>query len=159
MPQQVVSDYLAVPPQILSANKHITLSGDLFFVNKIPFFATIISDHIKFTTAKHIISRKLLQLMNASKHVQAIYAARGFHVKSMLMDGEFVPLKHDLASISIVLNTTAANKHVPKIECQICVIKERVRAPRQSLPFKVIPLTMLIQLIYTSILWIHTFPP
>jgi hypothetical protein len=72
------------------------------------------------------------------------------------MDGKSVPLKHDLASIGIVLNTTAT---VPKIEHQIRVIKERVRATRHSLPFKVIPLTMLIQLIYSSILWIYAFPP
>jgi hypothetical protein len=35
--------------------------------------------------------------------------------KSMLMDGEFV-LWHDLASAGIILNTTSANEHVPKIE-------------------------------------------
>jgi hypothetical protein len=39
------------------------------------------------------------------------------------------------------------------------VIKERVRVTRHTLPFKVIPLTMLIELIYSSILWINTFPP
>jgi hypothetical protein len=57
-PSQVISDYLALPPQILAANKYVTLSGDLFFVSRVPFFATI-SNHIKFTTAEHIISRKL----------------------------------------------------------------------------------------------------
>ena len=157
-PLSVVSDYVAVPPQILSANKHISLSGDIFFVNRIPFFATI-SDHIKFTTAEHIANRKLHQLVLATKHAQALYTARGFHVKFMLMDGEFVPLKHDLSTAGIVLNTTAANEHVPKIERQIRVIKERVRATRHTLPFKMIPLIMLIDLIYYSILWINAFPP
>ena len=91
--------------------------------------------------------------------VRDIYAARGFEVKYMLMDGEFVPMKHDLASAGIVLNTTTANEHVPRIERQIRVIKERVRATRHTLPFKVIPLTMLIGMIYTSVLWINAFPP
>jgi hypothetical protein len=77
----------------------------------------------------------------------------------MLMDGEFVPLRNELSSNGIVLNTTAANEHVPKIERQIRVIKERVRATRHTLPFKVIPLTMLISLVYSSILWINAFPP
>jgi hypothetical protein len=58
--------------------------------------------------------------------VQAVYAARGFEVKYMLMDGEFVPLRSDLASAGTVLNTTSANEHVPKIERMIRVIKERV---------------------------------
>jgi hypothetical protein len=84
---------------------------------KAPFFATI-SDHIKFTTAEHIANRKIKSLMQASKHVQAIYAARGFHVKSMLMDGEFVPLKYDLSSIGIILNITAANGHVVGVRDQ-----------------------------------------
>jgi hypothetical protein len=157
-PIPVVSDYLSIPSRILSANRYITLSGDLFFVNRVPFFATI-SDHIKFTTAEYIANRKLKQLFQASKNVQAVYAARGFQLKSMLMDGEFVPLKHELATIGIVLNTTAANEHVPKIERQIRVIKERVRATRHSLPFKMIPLIMLIELIYSTILWINAFPP
>ena len=157
-PLTVTSDYVAIPPQILSANQFVTLSADLFFVNQVPFFATV-SDHIKFTTAEHIVSRKSHQLVQASKHVQALYAARGFSVKYMLMDGEFVPIKHELASAGIILNTTSANEHVPKIERQIRVIKERVRATRHTLPFTMIPLTMLIELIYSSILWINAFPP
>jgi hypothetical protein len=160
-PLSVASDYVAAPPEIMSANKCVTLSGDLFFINKVPFFPTI-SDHIKFTTAEHIASRKLLTqlvVLLGSQHVQALCAARGFQVKCLLMDGEFVPLKHELASRGIALNTTSANEHVPKIERQIRVIKERVRATRHTLPFKVLPLTMLIELVYSSILWINAFPP
>jgi hypothetical protein len=113
-PNTVISDHVAVPPHILSANKYVTLSGDLFFANRVPFFATI-SDHIKFTTAEHIVDHKIAQLVQASKHVQAVYAARGFHVKSMLMDGESVPLKHKLSSTRIVLNIAAANEHNPRL--------------------------------------------
>jgi hypothetical protein len=157
-PLPVVSDYVAVPASIMSANKYVTLFGDLFFINKIPFFSTV-SDHIKFTTTEHITSRKIQQLVLAAQHVQAVYAARDFRIKIMVMDGEFVPMKHDLATAGIVLNTTSANEHVPKIERQIRVIKERVRATRHTLPFKVIPLLMLIDLIYSSTLWINAFPP
>jgi hypothetical protein len=145
-PHTAISDYVAVPPKILPANKYVTLLG--------------ISDHIKFTTAEHIVNRKIGQLVQASKHVQAMYAARGFQVKSMLMDGEFITMKHKLSSPGIVLNTTAANEHVPKIERHICVIKERVHATRHTLALKVIPLsTMLELLIYLFILWINTSPP
>jgi hypothetical protein len=48
-PKAVMSDYIAVPPEIMSANKHIAVSGDIFFINRVPFFTTI-SNHIKFTT-------------------------------------------------------------------------------------------------------------
>jgi hypothetical protein len=69
-PNRVVSDYEVLPPQILSANKYVTLSGDLFFVNKAPFFATF-SDHIKFTTAKHIPNRKIQSLACAGVQARA----------------------------------------------------------------------------------------
>ena len=155
-PLSVVSDYVAIPPQILSANMYVPLSdGDLFFINKVPSFATI-SDHIKFTTAEHIINRKIEQLVQASKHVQAVYCACGFRIKYMLTDDKFVSMKHELASAEIILNTTSDNEHVPKIERQI----KRVCATRHTLPFIVIPLTMLIELVYSSIsLWINAFPP
>ena len=86
-----MSVYVAtIPPQPLSANKYVTLSGDLFFVNKVPFFATI-------TTFVHTLNRKIKQLVQVSKHVQAVYRARSFRIKYyMLMDIEFVPMKHEL---------------------------------------------------------------
>jgi hypothetical protein len=149
-PHSVLSDYVVVPESILSTNQYMTLLGDIFFINKAPVFANV-SDHIKFTTTTHIANRKLKQLVLASQHVQAIsYAASDFKIKVMIMDGEFVPLKHDLAIAGIVLNATAANEHVPKIERQIRVIKERVSATRHTLPFKVIPLVMLVDLVYSS---------
>ena len=36
-PTPIVSDYIALPPQILDANKHIALSADIFSVNQQPF--------------------------------------------------------------------------------------------------------------------------
>ena len=56
-PLSVMSNYVTIPPQILSPNKRVTLSDDLLFVNHVPS-STTISDHIKFTTAKHILNWK-----------------------------------------------------------------------------------------------------
>jgi hypothetical protein len=100
-PKSVQTDYVAVPDSILSANQHVTLFGDIFFINKVPFFVTV-SDHLKFTTTEHIANRKVQQLVLASLHVKAIYAARDFKIKVMIMDGEFVPLKHDLTTATII---------------------------------------------------------
>ena len=49
-PLPVVSDYIAVPENILKANQHIALSADIFSVNNNPFFTTI-SEHLQFTTS------------------------------------------------------------------------------------------------------------
>ena len=157
-PERVVSDYITIPTKVLESNKNVSLSGDIFFVNKIPFFATI-SENIKFTTAEVLASRKIKNIIAAIQHVKAVHDKRGFVIKTLLMDGEFAPIRNDMASMSITLNVTAANEHVPQIERQIRVIKERVRAIRHSLPFKYIPGLMLMELVYFSTMWINAFPP
>ena len=75
------------------------------------------------------------------------------------MDGEFAPLEADVKNLGMQLNTTAANEHVPQIERQIRVIKERTRCVRHTLPFKYIPRLMLIEMVHTSVLWLNVFPP
>ena len=35
--EPVISDYIAVPEDVLQANKDVTFSADIMFVNKIPF--------------------------------------------------------------------------------------------------------------------------
>ena len=59
----------------------------------------------------------------------------------------------------IQVNLISTKEHVPKIEHHIRVIKERGRSTRHTMKFKVIQLIMLIDLIYSSTLWINAFPP
>jgi len=75
------------------------------------------------------------------------------------MDGEFTPLSEDLLSMGMRLNMAAANEHVPKVERQICVIKEHVWCIRHTLSFSHILVTMLILLVYHSVMWLNAFPP
>ena len=44
------------------------------------------------------------------------------------MDGQFEPLRGNLAELGIVLNTASNDEHVPEIERQIRTVKERTRA-------------------------------
>ena len=157
-PKQVVSDIVAVPEQILSANKNVTLNGDVFFVNKVPFFATV-SDNIRLTTALYCASRTKRQLTSAMQTVVKLYSARGFQVTVAKMDREFSHMAEDFNSLGVQLQTVATDAHVPTIERQIRVIKERVRVTRHTLPFKVLPLLMLVELVYHSVMWINAFPP
>ena len=78
------------------------------------------------------------------KPVAAIYATRGFKIDTAFMDGEFLPLCGDLASMDINLNCTFADEHVPEIERQIRVIKEKTRAGHHTLPFDCIPKLMVM---------------
>jgi hypothetical protein len=73
------------------------------------------------------------------------------------MDREFECLRGDLPELN--LKTTAASEHIPDVERQIRVLKERSRTIRSTLPFKAIPGRIIIELVYCADFWINAFPP
>ena len=72
---------------------------------------------------------------------------RGLQVDNALFGGEFVPLRTDLLTLGINPNFATRNEHVPKIERQHRVIKERARVCRHTLPLKVLPRLMLVEMV------------
>jgi hypothetical protein len=74
-------------------------------------------------------------------------------------DREFEYLHLELLTHGVNLNTTAASEHVPDIERQIRLIKERTRALRSTLPFRKFPGRMIIEMLANVVLWINAFPP
>ena len=128
------------------------------FVNKIPFI-TIISRHIKFATVETNQKRKKLHLSESIKNVIAIYTQRGFKVEHALLDQEFVRLRTELLNMGVHANFATRNKHVPEIERQHRVIKERALACRSTLPFVVLPKLLLIKMANNYALCINMFPP
>ena len=157
-PSPVVLDYVAVPHEIFKENRDVTLSLDVMFVNRIPFLASI-RRNIKFKTAETLHNRTTSQLVQCVTNVKALYTKIGFNVTTALMDGEFVPMRTALLKMGVSLNTAYAAKHMPEIEQQHRLIKERARACHHSLPFKMIPKIMITEMIYNCVLWINAFPP
>ena len=45
--------------------------------------------------------------------------------RNAFMDGQFEPLRGNLAELGITLNTASNDEHVPEIERQIRTVKER----------------------------------
>ena len=156
-PDAVVAEYIAVPRSILAANQQVTLCMDLFFVNKVPFFHTL-SDHLKFTTVAHLPNRKIVSVIKAFDQTNAIYTGRGFKIKTVFADPEFTPAKFELLDREVALDVAQAGAHIPRIERNTKFVKERVRATRHTLPFKRIPLVMLVELVFCCVLWINAFP-
>jgi hypothetical protein len=68
-------------------------------------------------------------------------------------------MRDELITHGIKLNTTTTSKHVSDVERQIRVLKERARALRSTLPFKIIPGRMIIKMLAKVALWINAFPP
>ena len=58
----------------------------------------------------------------------------------------------------IEVNTTAAREHVPEIERQIRLIKERVRCTTSDFPLNPTPGLVFIHLVYTCVMWLNYTP-
>ena len=76
----------------------------------------------------------------------------------MFMDNEFAPLANDMKGVQINLNTTAARGHVPEIERQIRVVKERGRSTYNTLPFAHVTSIMVVELMRQAVMWLSAFP-
>jgi hypothetical protein len=72
-----------------------TLSGDIMYVDKIPFFVTY-SQYICFGTVEVLENQKAKTLIAAMKVVKSVYAACGFTLIHVFRDNEFEPLRADL---------------------------------------------------------------
>ena len=121
----VVTDCIKAPPEILNANKKHSIGSRHDVHQQMPFL-TSVSRHIKFATAENLPQHAASKIMKALKHIQLICKNGSFKVTEAFMDREFEPLKNNLLQSGIDVNTTAANKHVPGIECQNHTVKEHV---------------------------------
>jgi hypothetical protein len=127
-PEPIKTDIVSIPKEIHELHKEVTLTINIFFMNKIPFFLTL-SRVLYFTTVTNLPDRSLDQIFKALKGIFYYYLQQGFHVTSFITgDGEFASLEQFTNLLMGVpwLNLTSANKHEPFIERCICVVKERV---------------------------------
>ncbi len=79
-PAPVVADYVAIPWQLVDANKAVTLVADVFFVDGIAFLITV-SRRIKFVTTEHLPVRMATSLSKHLQQVLLVYRRAGFRVK------------------------------------------------------------------------------
>ncbi len=126
-PEPIKTDIVSIPKEIRELHKEVTLTIDIFFVNKIPFFLTL-SRVLYFTTVTHIPNRSLDRNFKALKGIFYYYLQQGFRVTFIMGDGEFASLEQftNLLMGAPRLNLTSANKHKPFVERCIRVVKERV---------------------------------
>jgi hypothetical protein len=88
--------------------------------------------------------------MNFTKQNQPMHTILG--------DNEFEAIREDMMELGVEVNVTAKEEHVPEIERQHRVIKERAWAVIQTLPYKNIPKKMRIALVQNVIFWLNNVP-
>jgi hypothetical protein len=74
------------------------------------------------------------------------------------VDGQFEPLQGKVTTLGITLNAISHNEHVPEIERYIRTVKERTWCVYNTLPFKQMPLRIIVEMVYYSIFWLSMFP-
>ena len=131
-------DHTPIPSGILKQYHDVILAVDILYVNKLPFIATI-SRYICFGTVEFLRNQEATMLTEHIKQVNRLYQQQGFCPIYALMDGQFEPLRGDLAKMGIQLNTVSNDEHIPEIEHQIRTLKEQTRAIYCTLPFRKIP--------------------
>ena len=139
--------------------QNVTVTADIVFVNKVPFFVTI-SRHIKCSTSEFLENQKTATIVNGIKHVHQRYAKQGFQITVLLMDGQFNKdnLDGEIAGFGITVKGVAADEHLPKIEQHIQTIKEHAWSVINMLPFERYPAQMIIELINYCGFWSNSFP-
>ena len=108
---------MKIPVGLINFQKEGFLTCDIFFVNKIPFFLTLIRK-IYFKAVNHLANRKVPYIFKYFKEVSKYYLNRGFCITSVYADGEFRPLKiliEYLPGVPLV-NMAVSNEHIPDIK-------------------------------------------
>ena len=132
---------------------------DIMNFTRLPFFVTVCRD-VKFITVgmlqdrrKGTILRSIKQAINLQKGKGHIIDEIDFSewnnpVHTILDHNAFEALREDVEGCGTRVNITAKGEHVPEVEQQKRVIKERARAIVQMLPYRNMPRKMRIGLIY-----------
>ncbi|KAL7460404.1 hypothetical protein ACHAXS_000855 [Conticribra weissflogii] len=145
-------DYVEIPKTPIQKNKFICLAADVVYVDGVQFLVTT-SRNINFTAVKHTPLQTTSQFTQSLMHISHLYTQAGFVISTILMDGQFEPLKNHL--FNVVVNTTSKSGNVERCSR---VIKEHARVITAGLPYRHLPKPILIELIKIVVLWLNAFP-
>ena len=93
-----MEEYVAVPKELVSRHKYISMADDVFFVDGISLLLTV-TIKLKFVTVEHTPFRTAKSLVKHIKRVLQVYDRAGFNVRYVMMDGEFEKVKELLPTI------------------------------------------------------------
>ena len=93
---------------------------------------------------------KILVMETAIKTIISSCAVRGFIVKVVLIDIQFIGIQDLNNLVGVVMNMVSGDKHVEDMEYLIWVYKECICYYWAMIPFKKIPKVMVIHLVKTA---------
>jgi hypothetical protein len=162
-------EHVQVQVQEKPQPRNVILSIDVMFFTGLSFLITV-SRNIRFITATLLQDRKKATIFKAIQQVFRVYQGRGhiindveftqdeIPIHTILADNEFQALKEEIEEVGVTVNVVAKDEHVPEVERQNRVIKERARAVIQTLPYKKIPRKIRVALIHYVVFWLNNLP-
>jgi hypothetical protein len=157
-PLPMVTDQVALPPELYDAQQDVDLCVDVMFVNELPYF-TSISRRIMYRTAQFMQSRTVDSLQSSIDTVFRVYNSGGFTISDIYCDNEFKPLFDEVKDeLSIDMHYSEPDEHVPEAERNNRTLKERIRAAFHRLPYKALPVPIMKRLVSESARKLNYFP-
>ena len=148
-PAPVVSDYIEIPKELISAQREVTLCMDAMKVNGLAFLTTVCRN-LQYRTAQYVKHQTAEVYRDVLGEIFRIYNAGGFRITTIRCDNEFRPLIDPLAhEFNVGMNFANLQEHVPEAEQNNRVIKERVRATYHRLPYTHLT-KMLVKMLVTE---------
>ena len=154
-PDPVRTSMIPVPPELKLIHKDVVLGIDIMFVNRIPFLV-LTAETIGFNTVDHLGKRMTATVSKAVHNIISLYKRHVFNIIRINVDNEFSKL---VSTCDVPLNIISKKEHVPTIECNIRVVKERFRALRHTLPFSALPRLITVEMVKFIFRWPNAFPP
>jgi hypothetical protein len=154
----VWEDNVKIPEELIAHNREVELCIDIMYVNECGFMTTI-DQTIRFQSAIPIENRTHKEYYRVLDMVLRLYNSAGFHIKTILCDGEFCTMMEKVKdNLGVQMNFTNALDHVPKAERNNRTIKERVGAANHWLPYKALPRQLIWYLVTTQASTLNLFP-
>lgn len=125
-----------IPQWNLLVRKDTTLAIDIFFINQHAFILSL-SD-IDYLMCAHLIDRASASIVLHITNMIRAYRANGFTITRLHADSEsgFIAMRGEIEALGVPMITHAPDQKVVRVERKIRVIKERDRAIRADLPFR-----------------------
>jgi hypothetical protein len=158
--QAFPSNIVAIPNELLEAQKYVRMSIHFFYVNQKHIFLMSYSESICYTTNTHVISRKVKDYWSSLKDIYKKYLVRGLCIVKIKADLEFTKLEVIVSELPtrprMILD--AQGEHVGSVERNIWYLKEKVRSLQYTLPYSKIPKYMLIHMVFAATRVMNMFP-
>ena len=155
--EHVRVDIRPLPPDVEGKYMNVTIGADIMYVNSVRFLVTI-SRHIQFGTCEMIADARKETITSSLQQVSKVYSKRGFVLTNVSMDVQFEPFRNEIEGLGINANFVCRDEHVPEVERFIRTIKERTRGVQCTLPFKIYPSRLTVELVTSQVFYWNSLP-